>query len=242
MSFRSVVEAVHFMSWRDVALFRRSARADAVLTRDRPRLGNRGALEAVYADADPWASADPAYRYQRRKYETILSLLPAHRFRSAVDLGCGVGLMTRMLASHADTVLGLDLAQAAIDSAQARTPMPPSVRFAQADLLDLPRTMDGQFDLVVLADTLYYLRPIDEALLAQLALRAAQLLVPGGLCVLANHYFTGLDTDSRLSRRIHNAFVRSPVFSVIGNHRRPFYLVSILQKSVQTTSKQESGS
>ena len=232
MSLRSVVQAVHFMSWRDIALFRRSARTDAALTRDRPRLGNRGALEAAYADADPWASADPAYRYQRRKYETILSLLPARRFRSALDLGCGVGLMTRMLAGHADTVLGLDLAQAAIDGAQARAPMPPSVSFAQADLLDLPSTMDEQFDLVILADTLYYLRPIDDALLARLAVQAAQLLEPNGLCVLVNHYFTWADTDSRLSRRIHNAFVQSPAFTVVSNRRRPFYLVSILRKPV----------
>ncbi len=220
---------MRFMSLRDIGLFRRSARTDAAIAQDRDRLGSRAAFEAAYAQGDPWASADPAYRYQHRKYKTLLSLLPAgRRFHHALDLGSGVGHMSRMLTGHADQVLGLDIAQGAVDAAARMGAQTPGLQFMQADVMDLPRDLDGRFDLVVLADTLYYLRPMSDALLKRLATRTASLLAPGGICLLANHFFSGADQDSRLSRRIHRAFEWSPGLRVISRHRRPFYLVTLL--------------
>jgi hypothetical protein len=101
-------------------------------------------------------------------------------------------------------------------------------RFEQADILDLPASLDRGFDLVVLADTLYYLSPLDDAIPEGMAARVADLLVPGGLCVLVNHYFFAVDSDSRLSRRIHGAFARSPRLRLESEQRRPFFLVSQL--------------
>ncbi len=227
MSIRSTWKALHFMSVRDIGLFLRSARTDAAIARSRGAVGDRAAFEAAYEAGDPWASADLSYRYQHRKYETLLSLLPpGRRFASALDLGSGVGHMSRMVLGRADSVLGLDVAQGAVDAAGA-VPAP-GLRFERADVLDLPQSFDRQFDLVVLADTLYYLQPMDDALLKRLALRVSGLLAPGGLCLLANHFFTGADQDSRLSRRIHRAFAWSPGFDVVSEHRRPFYLVTLL--------------
>ncbi len=219
-----------FMRPRDVSLFVRSARADAALTRLRARLGPQAAFDAVYAGGDPWASGDPRYLYQRRKYEVLSGLLPERRFERVLDLGTGLGLLARKLAGQADEVLGLDISQVAVEQAQARHGDLPNLRFAQADVLDLPSSLDGQFDLVMVADTLYYLpAPLDDELLKQVALRVARLLRPGGLCLLANHFFFAADPDSRLSRRIHRAFAWSPSLRVVSEHRRPFYLVSLLE-------------
>ena len=230
MSFQSAVAAARFMSLRDIGLFVRSARTDAAIARDRGQIGDRAAFEAAYEGGDPWASADSAYRYQHRKYQTLLSLLPAgRRFAHALDLGCGVGHMSRMLAGYAGTVLGLDVAQGAVDF--ARRHAVEGVTFERADVQDLPAELDGRFDLVVLADTLYYLRPLDDAMLKTLALRTARLLMPGGVCLLANHFFSGADADSRLSRRIHRAFAWSPAYRVVSEHRRPFYLVTLLTQA-----------
>jgi hypothetical protein len=78
---------------------------------------------------------------------------------------------------------------------------------------------------------LYYLPPpITPAVLLKTASRIAELLVPGGLCLLVNHFFFSLDTDSRLSRRIHDAFKLSPRFRVASEFRRPFYIVSMLDR------------
>jgi hypothetical protein len=46
---------------------------------------------------------------------------------------------------------------------------------------------------------------------------------------MANHFFFSADRDSRLSRRIHDAFAWSPRLHLLREHRRPFYLASLLE-------------
>jgi SAM-dependent methyltransferase len=218
-----------FMTPRDIGLFLMSARTDATIARLRATDGARAAFEAVYARwNDPWAAASPRYRYQRQKYEQVVGMLSGRHFRRALDLGCGLGLLAQLLAPHVDELLGLDIAEAAVERARQRAAEFPNLRFEQADILDLPRTLDHSFDLVLLADTLYYLSPLDDATLERMALRVADLLTPGGLCVLVNHYFFAVDPDSRVSRRIHRAFTRSPRFRLESERRKPFFLVSML--------------
>ena len=227
---RAVLDPLVFMTPRDIALFLRSARTDALLARLRPMLGGRGAFEQVYGNgADPWASNDARYRYQRRKYEVLLSLLPpGRRFGRALDLGCGLGGMARLLSSRADHVLGLDVAQSAVEQARLRHADVAHLHFEQADIRHLPTALDRSFDLIVLSDVLYYLSPLSDAVLKAAALRVAALLTPGGTCLLANHFFFAADPDSRQSRRIHRAFAWSPALNVISEHRRPFYLATLL--------------
>lgn len=218
------------MQARDVGLFLRSARTDARIARLRPTLGAAGAMEAAYAaDPDPWASASPRYRYQRHKYAVLASLLPARRFRRALDLGCGLGLLSHHLALRADAVLGVDVAPSAVAAARLRHAGQGNLCFEVQDLLDLPRALDGSFDLVAVADVLYYVSPLGDGLLKGLVARIADLLVPGGLCLLANHYFFRAEAESGRSRRIHDAFSWSPRFGLLSEHRRPFFLASLLQ-------------
>ncbi len=220
-----------FMSPRDIGLFLHSARTDASIAGLRDRLGQAGAFDAVYQSGDPWASADPRYVYQRRKYDVLMGLLPKRRFTRALDLGAGLGLLSRKLAAHADEVVGMDIAAHAVSRAQAANADLPQLSFVQGDVLDLPAALNGGFDLLVVADTLYYLPPpLQDATLKALAQRLALLLRPGGVCLLANHYFSGADADSRLSRRIHQAFAWSPALTLTAEYRRPFYLVSLLEK------------
>jgi len=215
----------------DIGLFLKGAKTDALVTRLRAQFGHQAAFETIYRDSpDPWASATPRYHYQRRKYEVVASLLPTGgKVRRALDLGCGLGGLSRLLADRADSVLGLDVAQSAIERARAAgIGRLSNIEFKQGDVLALPQELDGQFDIVTVADVLYYLSPMSDDLLKQLATRIADLLAPGGICVLVNHFFFGGDADSKLSRRIHNAFEWSPRFAVVSTHRRPFYLVSLL--------------
>lgn len=218
-----------FMAPRDIGLFLTSAQTDATIAELRASKGARVAFETIYSRwDDPWASASAHYRYQRRKYERVVGLLPNRRFRRALDLGCGLGMLAQQLAPYVDELLGLDIAQAAIDRARERASLLPNLRFEQGDLLDLPSGLNHRFDLVLLVDTLYYLSPLEDELFKSVAMRAADLLVPGGLCVLVNHYFFAADPDSRVSRRIHRAFAWSPRFRLVAEHRKPFFLASFL--------------
>ena len=221
-----------FMSVRDVGLFVRGARIDAAIRRLTENSGSRAAFETLYAElGDPWRCEDRQYRYQSQKYAGILSVLPkGRRFRRALDLGCGLGALSRALALFTDEVLGLDIAQEAVDRAKGRAKGIPNLSFDQADVLNLPRSLDGQFDLVVSADTLCYLpTPIEDRTLKIAALRFSQLLAPGGLCLLANHYlcFAG---HPEATQRIHQAFARSPGLRLRSKRWRPFYLVDVLQQ------------
>jgi predicted TPR repeat methyltransferase len=157
----------------------------------------------------------------------MVSLLPSRRFRRALDLGCGLGLFSRRLADCADTVVGVDVAPSAIKRARVLYADQSNIVFEAHDLLDLPQSFDGSFDLVVVADVLYYLSP-DDALLEAIARRIAALLTPDGICLLVNHYFFRFDRESRRSRRIYDAFSLSLGFAVQRQYRRPFYLVTLL--------------
>lgn len=219
-----------FMSPRDIGLFLRSARTDGAIARRRATHGARAAFEAAYDESgDPWASADPRYFYQRWKYEGLMASLPAgRRFARALDLGSGVGALSQALTAVADDVLGLDIAQSAVDQATLRASGRLGLRFAQGDVCALDGALDGGFDLVVVADTLYYLDAVDDLSLKTVVARITRLLAPGGLCLVANHYFFAADRDSRLSRRIHDAFAASPGLQIVQTRRRPFYLTSLL--------------
>jgi SAM-dependent methyltransferase len=219
------------LSVLDVGLFAQSARTDGTISRLRPEIGQRATFETIYDGLkDPWASGSHRYRYQRRKYQDIVTFLPAgRRFARALDLGCGLGLLSTLLAERADAVLGLDIAEAAVALARVRAGAIGNVTFDQGDVQNLSQSLDGQFDLVVIADTLYYLPPpLHDDLLKGIVARVADLLAPGGLCLIANHYFFAGDTDSRQSRRIHDAFSWSPRFQLMSESRRPFFLLSIL--------------
>jgi SAM-dependent methyltransferase len=231
-------------SWRaiapiDIGLFVRSARSDARLGR---MIGAGAppaeAFDRLYAEADgndPWASASPRYGYQRRKYDGIVALLPEHaRYRRSLDLGCGAGLLTNRLLACSDTVLGLDISAVAVAHASDRAAGTDGPRFQQADMLDLDPALDRRFDLVVVADALYYLPPAaqTDAGLKAIATRLARLLTPDGTLLIANHYVSGFDAESRRSRRIHNAFTWSPSLDHQATHRRPFWLGSILHPAL----------
>jgi SAM-dependent methyltransferase len=220
------------MAPRDIGLFLKSARTDQRIAVQRAAEGSRAAFEAAYRAGDPWASADPRYFYQRWKYQSLMAALPVgRRFGRVLDLGSGMGGLSLALTGVADDVLGLDIAQSAVDQATRRAGARPGLRFTQGDVGALDPALDGTFDLVVVADTIYYLDRVDDRSLKVVASRIARLLAPGGLCLLTNHYFYYGDKDSRLTRRIHDAFAWSPGLDLVLLQRRPFYLTSLLSRA-----------
>jgi predicted TPR repeat methyltransferase len=130
----------------------------------------------------------------------MLSLLPSRRYKRALDLGCGLGNLTRRLGKHADHVLGIDLSHVAIAQATRETTEQSNLQFQQGDALNLSRDLDNGFDLVVIADTLYYLSPLSDEVLQTVRERVAQLLVPGGILFLVNHFVLNLDHEARRDR------------------------------------------
>jgi SAM-dependent methyltransferase len=223
---------VFLTSLADIRFWIRSARTDALLRRFR----NKGHAEQQVFDllyeerGDPWGLSSPQFRYQQAKYDTMLSLLPDRRYKRALDLGSGLGDLTRRLSRVAEEVVGIDMSQVAIERAHQKTAGLCNVEFQQGDVLNLGHDLDRSFDLVVVADTLYYLSPLSVEVLRDARERATRLLAPGGILLLVNHFIGMLNPGSRWTPGIHNSFRSASDLAVIGEHRRFFYLVGIFEK------------
>jgi SAM-dependent methyltransferase len=221
-----------FMTVRDIAFWIRSARADSRLNRLRHELGTASAFDQLYAGRnDPFGAELPQYRYQQRKYNSLLSMLPKRSYRNVLDVGCGLGTFTRKLAPFAEHLLGTDISVEAITQARKLSAEHPNIAYSQQDVLDDCR-QEASFDLIVLADTLYYIDPLTDVGLKSIASNLSMKLAPGGLLLLVNHYFFGIDVPSRGTREIHNAFRWASRLERVAEYRRAFFLATLLRRSI----------
>ena len=129
---------------------------------------------------DPQSFDHLAHRYDRYA-DLVADELNAYlKFRlpraagRAVDLGCGTGVHTTLLAGHYNEVLAVDLSAPMLALAGHRRPRS-NVRYERRDLVDVTPWQDGQFDLVFTAYTLHHLPDLELALLEM-----RRLVRPGG--------------------------------------------------------------
>jgi SAM-dependent methyltransferase len=220
-----------FMTIRDIAFWMRSTRADARLDRLRQDHDAGSAFDQLYAGIhDPFGVELPQFRYQQRKYNSLLSMLPQRRYRNVLDIGCGLGAFTRKLAPFAEHVLGTDISAEAITQAQKLSVGHPNVAYSQRDMLDSSQ-QESAFDLIIIADTLYYIDPRTPAGLKSIARTISSKLAPGGLALIVNHYFFGIDKASRDTCEIHDAFRWAPTLDCVAEYRRAFFRATLLRRS-----------
>src|SRR3984885_7028194 len=147
-------------------------------------------FDALYtADLDPWKFATSPY--ERGKYALTLNAMPRPRYRSALEVGCSIGVLTRSLASRCGTVVAIDAAQTPLAEARRRCADLPGVRFEQMFVPE--QWPEGQFELILLSEVVYYLSPED---VGRLAARVTNSLAKGGSVILV--HWTG-PTDYPLS-------------------------------------------
>ncbi len=120
---------------------------------------------------------------------------PARRER-ALDFGCGVGRLTRALATHFWHCYGLDVAAPMIAAARKLNATYPNCEFVLNDNPDLGMFPDGHFDLIYSVLVLQHL-PTRAAIGAHLA-DFARVLAPGGLlvCQIPSHIPRALLTEA----------------------------------------------
>ena len=107
----------------------------------------------------------------------MMARATARPARRALDLGCGEGRFSRMLAARGIAAVGVDPVEALV--AQARRLHPEGdYRIGRAEALEFP---DRAFDLVV-----SYLTLIDIPDIARAIPEMARVLAPGGALLIAN--------------------------------------------------------
>ena len=157
-------------------------------------------------------------------------MLPQRRYRQVLDIGCGRGAFTRKLAPFADRVLGTDISAEAINQARKLSADLPNVGYVHHDVLDT-FVDDRAYDLVVLADTLYYIDDLTDERLKSITRNIAARLAPGGLMCVVDQYFFGVDPASRDTRKIHDSFRWASELTCLAEYRRPFFLATLLQRN-----------
>src|SRR5580700_9643780 len=130
-------------------------------------------FDALYtADLAPWKFATSPY--ERGKYTITLNAMPKPHYRSALEVGCSIGVLTRSLASRCDAVVAIDVAQTPLVEAKRRCADLPGVRFEQMFVPE--QWPDGAFDFILLSEVVYYLSRED---VGSLAARVTRSLAPG---------------------------------------------------------------
>ncbi|HVZ10157.1 SAM-dependent methyltransferase [Rhodopila sp.] len=181
-------------------------------------------FEHLYrADPDPWAYRSSAY--ERRKYRHTIDALGGRRFVHGLEVGCSIGELTRLLADWCESLLGIDVVDAALAEAAARCAGRPHVRFAR---MQVPIAWPaGEYDLIVLSEVLYFLCAED---IDRLARHVRHGIVAGGLVLLVNWLGDGgdpLSGDAAAER-----FMRAVSDDLCPRRRerRPEYRLDLLER------------
>ncbi|HEV7689706.1 MAG TPA: class I SAM-dependent methyltransferase [Hyphomonadaceae bacterium] len=119
--------------------------------------------------------------YELEKYERTLALMRLWRpdtAQSALEIGCSVGVFTKMIAAEFSRVTAVDIAKEALAIAATEVGSTGQVTYVQSDLLSLK--LNQTFDVIFCAEVLMYIREPD----APAACKALDdHLAPGGIII-----------------------------------------------------------
>jgi SAM-dependent methyltransferase len=155
------------------------------MSRRTANIGRHYFEELYTRDPDPWRFGSSPY--EREKYAASLSALPRQTYECGLEVGCSIGIFTRMLAQRCGSLLAIDVAEAALAQARINCPMPNVIFENRTIPSEWP---PGRFDLIVLSEVLYYL---DGATVARVARQACDSLSQSGGTILLVHYLGETD-------------------------------------------------
>ena len=155
-------------------------------------------FERIYeAAADPWQSL--TRDSQQRKFRISLAVLPRETYGVALEVGCGIGALSRGLAPRCERLCAIDCSRTAVEQARALVP-DDHVEFSVARVPE--EFPAGRFDLVVLSEVGYYLTAHE---LAELYIRVEGALTAGGHVLLV-HWLGDSKDHRRTALEVHDAF------------------------------------
>jgi SAM-dependent methyltransferase len=156
---------------------------------DRKRASRRACefFDAIWRAGDYWDLENS--EFEQAKYKRQIELLQGSCYERALEIGCGAGQFTRMVAPLVKCITGVDVAPSAIARAQAAMGGHGQIEFRVENIMDRDFRVDRPWDLVVMNETIYYLGWLysffDIAWMANELFGATQ---PGGTFLMANTY------------------------------------------------------
>jgi 2-polyprenyl-3-methyl-5-hydroxy-6-metoxy-1,4-benzoquinol methylase len=124
-----------------------------------------------------------ASQTHRGRADRILAVLQGCTPQRLLELGCAEGFLTRRLAAQAAAVVACDLSERAVERARQHCAGLVHVQFLAADVRQ--RLPEGNFDVCLASDVLYYLSPAE---IVSLAGRLRQQMPTGARLIFANEW------------------------------------------------------
>ncbi|SJM38290.1 bifunctional 3-demethylubiquinone-9 3-methyltransferase/ 2-octaprenyl-6-hydroxy phenol methylase [Psychrobacter pasteurii] len=212
---------------------------------------------------DPWQYQ--TRWYEKRKRDICLAILPKSHYTHAIELGCGNGVLSELLAQRCQALISIDGNQQAVQLAKERLAKWPHAHVIQGVippvLLNLEQksvdssslsnnvcATDSRFDLIVISEVLYYLQPND---IDTVVAWAQQNIAIGGTLLFC-HWRYAIDgfamTGETVHQRLHQAFNAvndndKASCQVLFNHQSQVvdsdFLLDVWQNSLNTVAMQE---
>lgn len=113
--------------------------------------------------------------YLRRHVDRMMDYAGVAAGDRVLEIGCGLGRYTLLLAERGVAVEGMDLSAALLDRLRESAPPGRTIPTHAGDIADAPPDLEEQFDAVIGFFVLHHVHGLDACLA-----RAARLVRPGG--------------------------------------------------------------
>lgn len=148
---------------------------------------------------DPWDFENSPY--ESSKYQATLAALTKKTYQQVFEIGCSIGVLTKMLAPKCVHLLAVEPADKAFQKAKKRVQDFPNV---QVEKMLVPDDFpQEQFDLILLSEVGYYLSKPDLEKLAELMIGH---LLPGGQLLLV-HWTPFVPDYPQTGDQVHEYFM-----------------------------------
>jgi 2-polyprenyl-3-methyl-5-hydroxy-6-metoxy-1,4-benzoquinol methylase len=112
-------------------------------------------LDLAYKVPDPWHMDSDQERFRFAETNRVITAELGPHFGSLLEIGCGEGHQSEVLARLCDDLTGIDVSPTAIERARRRLPR---ATFAAGDLYAQPWAREqDRFDLVTACEVIYYM-------------------------------------------------------------------------------------
>jgi predicted TPR repeat methyltransferase len=156
-----------------------------MIERERAAEKARTFFDDIWARGDFWGLETS--EFERARYESLIAKLEPTGYDRVLEIGCGAGAFSRLLAPFARRLLAMDVSGTAISAAQSACGTLSQAEFRVSNIMDYDPKTEGPWDLIVMSETICYLGWLYSFFdVCWLASELFAATAPGGHLLLSN--------------------------------------------------------